>query len=89
MVELHLSAHMNKVQIAMYNLKVFKLRSYGPAAKNTTPRTASFFGLIATVGLANLQGVDMNSPRYLYIVGLAIFNVLSIARPGSYFQNVE
>jgi hypothetical protein len=57
--------------------------------KITTPHNAPSFGLIATVGLANLKRIGMKSPWCLYIVGFAIFNALSIARPGSHFQNVE
>ena len=55
----------------------------------TSGMYCALFGLIVSVGIANLQYVDMNSPRNLYIVGFAIFNALSIAGPGGYFQNVE
>lgn len=41
----------------------------------------SVFGLIIAVGLANLQYVNMNSERNLFIVGFAIYNCLSIAGP--------
>lgn len=44
------------------------------------------FGMIASVGLSNLQFVDLNSPRNLFIIGFAIFMGLSV--PG-YFQSLE
>jgi len=44
------------------------------------------FGVIAAVGLSNLQHTDMNSSRNLFIVGFAIFNSLSIAGPSGYFN---
>jgi len=44
------------------------------------------FGVIAAVGLSNLQYTDMNSSRNLFIVGFAIFNSLSIAGPSGYFN---
>lgn len=43
------------------------------------------FGLIVAVGLSNLQYVDLNSERNLFIIGFAIFNCLSVAGPGGYF----
>lgn len=49
---------------------------------------AIVLGLIVAVGLANLQFVDMNSERNLFIVGFSIFNCLSIAGPGGYFETL-
>jgi len=49
----------------------------------------SVFGLIIAVGLSNLQYVDMNSERNLFIVGFAIFNSLSIAGPAGYFAGLD
>jgi len=46
------------------------------------------FGLIVAVGLSNLQYIDLNSERNLFIVGFAIFNSLSVAGPGGYFKNL-
>jgi len=43
-------------------------------------------GLIAAVGLSNLQHVDLNSPRNLFILGFTLFNSMSIAGPGGYFD---
>jgi nucleobase transporter 1/2 len=43
------------------------------------------FGLIVAVGLSNLQYVDLNSERNLFIIGFSIFNSLSIAGPAGYF----
>ncbi|XP_078492590.1 solute carrier family 23 member 2-like [Ciona intestinalis] len=36
------------------------------------------FGMIAAVGLSNLQYVDLNSPRNLFIVGFALFMGLTV-----------
>ncbi len=36
------------------------------------------FGMIAAVGLSNLQLVDMNAPRNLFIIGFAFFMGLSV-----------
>lgn len=36
------------------------------------------FGMIASVGLSNLQFVDLNSARNLFIIGFAIFMGLSL-----------
>ena len=47
------------------------------------------FGLIIAVGLSNLQYVDLNSPRNLFILGFALFNCLSIAGPAGYFRTQE
>lgn len=47
------------------------------------------FGLIVAVGLSNLQYIDLNSPRNLFILGFAIFNCLSIAGPAGYFRTQE
>jgi len=44
------------------------------------------FGVIAAVGLSNLQYTDLNSSRNLFIIGFAIFNCLSIAGPSGYFN---
>jgi xanthine/uracil permease len=38
----------------------------------------ALFGMIAAVGLSNLQFVDMNAPRNLFIVGFAFFMGLSM-----------
>ncbi len=38
----------------------------------------AMFGMIAAVGLSNLQLVDLNSPRNLFILGFAFFMGLSI-----------
>lgn len=43
------------------------------------------FGLIVAVGLSNLQYINLNSERNLFIVGFSIFNALSIAGPAGYF----
>lgn len=43
-------------------------------------------GLIAAVGLSNLQYVDLNSPRNIFILGFTLFNSMSIAGPGGYFD---
>jgi nucleobase transporter 1/2 len=49
----------------------------------------AMFGMIASVGLSNLQFVDLNSARNLFIVGFALFMGLSVpeyfaARPVSF-----
>ena len=36
------------------------------------------FGMIAAVGLSNLQFVNLNSPRNLFILGFAFFMGLSV-----------
>lgn len=46
----------------------------------------ALFGMIASVGLSNLQHVDMNSARNLFIVGFAFFMGLSVPE---YFANPE
>ena len=38
----------------------------------------ALFGVIAAVGLSNLQFVDLNSPRNLFILGFAFFMGLSL-----------
>lgn len=38
----------------------------------------AMFGMIASVGLSNLQLVDLNSPRNLFILGFAFFMGLSV-----------
>lgn len=38
----------------------------------------ALFGMIASVGLSNLQFVDMNAPRNLFIIGFAFFMGLSM-----------
>jgi len=38
----------------------------------------TMFGMIASVGLSNLQFVDLNSARNLFVVGLALFLGLSV-----------
>ncbi len=43
------------------------------------------FGMIAAVGISNLQFVDLNSARNLFIIGFAFFMGLSVPQ---YFQNV-
>jgi len=50
---------------------------------------ATVFGLIIAVGLSNLQYINLNSDRNLFIVGFALYNCLSIAGPGGYFNTVE
>lgn len=44
------------------------------------------FGMIASVGLSNLQFVDLNSARNLFIIGFAIFMGLSLPE---YFKSLE
>ncbi len=44
------------------------------------------FGMIASVGLSNLQFVDLNSARNLFIIGFAIFMGLSLPE---YFGSLE
>ena len=41
------------------------------------------------VGLSNLQLVNLNNQRNLFVLGFAIFNSMSIAGPGGYFATVE
>uniref|UniRef100_A0A6S8I3C4 Uncharacterized protein n=1 Tax=Amphora coffeiformis TaxID=265554 RepID=A0A6S8I3C4_9STRA len=48
----------------------------------------ALFGLIVAVGLSNLQYVDLNSPRNQFIIGFALFNCLSVAGPGGYFNGL-
>jgi nucleobase transporter 1/2 len=55
----------------------------------TSGMYCALFGLIVSVGLSNLQHVDLNSPRNQFIIGFAIFNSLSVAGPGGYFANVD
>ena len=38
----------------------------------------AMFGMIASVGLSNLQFVDLNSARNLFIIGFAFFMGLSV-----------
>lgn len=38
----------------------------------------AMFGMIASVGLSNLQLVDLNSPRNLFILGFSFFMGLSV-----------
>jgi nucleobase transporter 1/2 len=38
----------------------------------------AMFGMIASVGLSNLQFVDLNSARNLFIIGFALFMGLSV-----------
>ena len=38
----------------------------------------TLFGMIVAVGLSNLQYVDMNAPRNLFIIGFAFFMGLSM-----------
>lgn len=38
----------------------------------------AMFGMIASVGLSNLQFVNLNSPRNLFIIGFALFMGLSV-----------
>jgi xanthine/uracil permease len=38
----------------------------------------ALFGMIAAVGMSNLQFVDLNSPRNLFILGFAFFMGLSV-----------
>lgn len=47
------------------------------------------FALIVSVGLSNLQYINLNSERNLFIVGFSIFNALSIAGPSGYFSTQE
>jgi xanthine/uracil permease len=44
----------------------------------------AMFGMIAAVGLSNLQFVDLNSARNLFIIGFAFFMGLSLPE---YFAN--
>jgi len=45
----------------------------------------AMFGMIAAIGLSNLQFVDLNSPRNLFILGFALFMGLSL--PEYFGQN--
>jgi solute carrier family 23 (nucleobase transporter), member 1 len=45
------------------------------------------FALIAAIGLSNLQYINLNSDRNLFIVGFSIFNAMSIAGPAGYFNS--
>lgn len=47
------------------------------------------FGLIVAVGLSNLQYIDLNSDRNLFIVGFALFNSMSVAGPGGWITGLE
>jgi len=47
------------------------------------------FGMIVAVGLSNLQLVNLNNQRNIFVLGFAIFNAFSIAGPGGYFATVE
>ncbi len=38
----------------------------------------AMFGMIAAVGLSNLQSIDLNSPRNLFILGFSLFMGLSL-----------
>jgi solute carrier family 23 (nucleobase transporter), member 1 len=38
----------------------------------------AMFGMIASVGLSNLQNIDLNSPRNLFILGFSLFMGLSL-----------
>jgi nucleobase transporter 1/2 len=38
----------------------------------------AMFGMIASVGLSNLQFIDLNSARNLFIIGFALFMGLSL-----------
>jgi len=44
------------------------------------------FGVIVAVGLSNLQYVDMNLSRNIFIIGFSLFNCLSIAGPAGYLN---
>ena len=44
------------------------------------------FGLICSCGLAQLQHVDLNSSRNLFILGFCMYNGLSLAGAGGYFN---
>jgi nucleobase transporter 1/2 len=44
------------------------------------------FGMIASVGLSNLQFVDLNSARNLFVIGFALFMGLSVPE---YFKALE
>lgn len=47
------------------------------------------FGLLVAVGLSNLQYVNLNNERNLFIIGFALFNAMSIAGPSGYFPSQE
>ena len=44
------------------------------------------FGMIASVGLSNLQFVDLNSARNLFIIGFALFMGISVPE---YFSSLK
>merc|ERR1712046_540566 len=46
----------------------------------------TLFGLIAAVGIAQLQHVDLNSSRNLFIIGFCFYNSLAMSGPGGYFN---
>lgn len=46
----------------------------------------TLFGFIASVGIAQLQHVDLNSSRNLFIIGFCLYNSLAIGGPGGYFN---
>jgi nucleobase transporter 1/2 len=45
--------------------------------------------LIVAVGLSNLQYINLNSERNLFIVGFSIFNAMSVAGPSGYFSTQD
>lgn len=52
------------------------------------------FGMVVAVGLSNLQHVDMNSPRNLFVMGFSFFFGLSLseyvkAHPQAFNTNIE
>lgn len=55
----------------------------------TSALYCTLFGLIASVGISNLRHTDQTSSRNLFIVGFAIFNALSVAGPGGYFNTLD
>jgi nucleobase transporter 1/2 len=59
-----------------YGSSIMRSKSRSPLCNNA---------LIVAVGLSNLQYVDLNSGRNLFIIGFALYNCLSIAGPGAYF----
>jgi nucleobase transporter 1/2 len=65
--------------------KVGALFAMMPGAM-TSGLYCALFGSIVAVGLSNLQYVDLNSPRNQFIIGFAIFNSLSVARPAGYLR---
>ena len=46
------------------------------------------FGVIAAVGLSNLQFVDLNSSRNLFVLGFSLFFSLVCALPSHHFLRV-